>query len=320
MGMRRSAAIAGLGIVGALVIGAAAAWAADGDSAEAAEAGLDAATREQILQTIEAMKQTDPDLAREMSRQLELMESGEAEMLSGAGRDTALAAPELAGSQTGGEQLGGPELIGPPVEGWTGGQYQSPQDAKFQEVQADPRMQELQRQVEAGEVSEAQARETMFEVLRDHGVEPNDGHEWGREGMDMEGMSDRLGAELGERGEGFEQAWERMAPEAREQMERMFGEGMQEREGTGDSHMMEREMMERSMEGAERMMEMEREFSTPMREAPEVMRELEAPTREFEAPTREYEAPEHSDEMPEHEYEAPEMEIQHEYEQMQPPQ
>lgn len=230
-----------------LVMGIPSASAADTEAASA-DATLDGAGREHILQTIEATRASDPELAAEMERQFELMETGEA--------------PRETSGDILGDRLGAPELIGPPVD--TSG--------NFEEVQADPRMQDIHQQFEGGQLSEDQAREKMFDVLRDHGIEPNDGHEWEHQG---------------EHGEGLERAFEHMSTEGREHMESM------ERETGPMERMVERE----SMESMERMVEhesMEHEVESPERE-------FEAPMRESEAPVRESNAP-----MPEHDTEAPE--------------
>jgi len=136
------------------------------------------------------------------------------------------------------------------------------QDPRFQEVHNDPRMQELRDQFESGQMNEGQARDRMFEILRDHGIEPADGREW----------------EQGGHQEGFERAYEQMSPEAREQMERMF---------EGEHPAMERELgtFERMYESPERL------YESPERMYESTEHEYEAPTREFETMQREYEAP-----------------------------
>ena len=235
------------------------AWAADGDTAEAAQPGAPELTHEQILQDIEATRVTDPELAQEMERQLELLDSGEL-TVDELERDRVLGAP--AGEFPTGGELPMPGVIGLPVEGGT-----TSQDPRVQEVQSDPRMQELREQFESGQLTEDQARERVFEVLRDHGIEPAEGREW-----------DHEAGESLEHREEMERAWEQMAPEAREQMERVF-----EHDG------------ERP--------EMEREFGTPEREFEMPSHEYEAPMREYEAPM--YEAPERPSEMPEHDMEPP---------------
>jgi len=98
----------------------------------------------------------------------------------------------------------------------------------------------------------------------------------GREGKGEYGResSHEFGSAGLERGGGFERALEQMSPEAREQMERHFG---QEREMPGQGQGTERET---------------------------AVREYESPTREHETMTREYEAPTHEAEMPSREYQA----------------
>jgi len=192
--------------------------AAVGDEAEAAEA--------QILQTIEATRASDPELATEMERQLHLMESG----------DSGVTAAER---ETPSETLGTPELVGPPVD--------APDN--FEEVQADPRMQDIRQQFEGGQLSEAQAREKMFDVLRDHGIEPNDGHEWEHQGGQSEGM---------------ERAFERMSTEGREHMESMERESM---ERMFEAPLHEMEAPERSSDMP--MPEHESEMPEPMMSEPQ---------------------------------------------------
>ena len=229
------------------------------------------------------------------------------------------------GETTGGtlsSSLGGTGPVGAPIEMGSQGQPIGPpgeqggfteqQRALFEQVQADPRMQQLREQFEGGQLSEQQAREKVFEVLRDHGMEPNNGQEWDHEGMRGEGMAQEgVRGELGERGEGFERAFERMDSNAREQMERLFGE----HETTGareqEQHETFREMMEREFGTSERTMDsselqretdtQERMYEAPTSEAP--TRESETPTREMETTTREYEAPTY--EAPTKEYDAP---------------
>ena len=232
------------------------AWAADEDTAEAAQPGAPELTHEQILQDIEATRVTDPELAQEMERQLELLDSGEL-TVDELERDRVLGAP--AGEFPTGGELPMPVVIGPPVEGGT-----ASQDPRVQEVQSDPRMQELREQFESGQLTEDQARERVFEILQDHGIEPSEGHELDRpEGEFKEGMTREF-----EHREEMERALEQMAPEAREQMERLY-EGPE-------------------MEG--------HEYEAPVHE-------YEAPMREYEAPM--YEAPERPSEMPEHDMEPP---------------
>lgn len=343
MGMRGFRILALMGSMGvSLTVACLPVHAADGETAEAAEVTAADVSHEHILQTIEATRQTDPELAAEMERQFDLYESGRMEASELSGRDLAVGAPPESG-----EGRSDPRLVGPPVEAGRSGADQ----AVFEQVQSDPRMQETRRQFEAGEITEGQAREQVSGVLRDHGIEPNNGREW--EGAGMGGES---GREQGEGGFSREfhnegrfdtegRGYEHMSPEAREQMERFFGpEGDADRASFERDSTMQEEgpegaerdfgrMMEREFGGSERSMEyersmegMERSFEGPMREfesqtrefeSPErsfesagreyeaPTREYEAPTREYEAPTREYEAPERMTESPEREYESP---------------
>lgn len=288
-----SAAMHRMGRIGVslgLLLGfASPAWAAD-DAAEAASATTDA-SREQILQTIETTRQTDPALAEEMERQLGLMDSG----------DLKLSLPEGESDRTtlgGPEALGAPGLIGPPGE-----DDQSGGDPRFQAVQSDPRMQAVREQFEAGNLTEGQAREQVFEVLRDYGIEPAGGREWehGQGSQDGEGKTQ----------EGFERAWEHMSPEAHEQMERLYEQGGERSEG-------ERQTFERMFESIERQYESPeheattgtREYEAPTHEVGSTTREVESVTREYEATTRDYETPARESQTTTHEYEAPTREYQ----------
>lgn len=326
----------GVGIL-CLSRGGTVAWAADGgsDTAEAAQIGTDPigaqagadAVHEQMLQDIEASRQTDPELAAEMEHQLELFESGELDLRQSHDAQEggfALGTPVNDGGVT--VPQGGPALLGRP------GEEDRSMDTRFQQVQSDPRMQELRQQMESGGLSEGQAREQVFEILREHGLEPNNGREWDREGMSHEGMRSegvmREGAGLErERAGGFERALEHMAPDAREQMERVYDRETAEREMSREMPSMERhEMSSREMGERDRSVESSREreegSSAPEhnfeRPEPQNGNEMpEAPTRESESPTheqatseheaqaREYEAPRFDGQMPEHEQQGP---------------
>jgi len=299
MGMRMMMGVFGIGVL-LTMSSVPSAWAADGDAtAEAASvepiavdtpaiehADTTDTTREQILQEIEAVRHTDPELAAEMEHQLELLESGELDLTEGT-RDAALTAPTTGGTTLnvptlqGAGRLPRTEMIGPPVGG-TGGMpdYMTP---------------ELREQlfnvfdgVGRGELTEEQARGQAEAIMREHGIDPREmgqGHEGAWEDR---GEWDRpVVGEPGEPFEGVERAWEQMSPEAREQMERFF-------EGS------EHEMSGREFEGATR------EFEAATREYEAATREYEAPTHEYEAPQHEYEAPQHEYEAPQHEYEMPE--------------
>ena len=253
-------------------------------------------TREQILQEIDATRETDPELAAEMERQFQQWESGELDL-------TAERQVAFEGSTANAGQ-GTPELIGPPVDGGTTGtmpSYMTPElrDQLFQVYDG----------VANGQVSEQEARAKAEEIMREHGI---DSREMGRgyEGTEQEHR------------EAFERAMEQMSPEAREQMEKFFeGREVEYREmGQGvEGHEMERgefetmqreyelaapEAPQREFEGATR------EYEAATREYEAATHEYEAPTREFEALTHEYEAPTREFEAAVREYEAP----QHEYE------
>jgi len=223
MGMRMSIGVVGMVLSTFLALPPV--HAADDDAAEAAPVETDQVTREQILQEIEATRETDPELAAEMEEQFNLWESGQLDLT--AERQVAFEGSTATGGQT------GPELLGPPVElGTTGNMpsYMTPElrDQLFQVYDG----------VASGQVSEQEARAKAEEVLREHGIDPRE------MGPGHEGTSS-------EQREGFERAWEQMAPEAREQMEQFF----QEHEGSETTH------------------------------------EYEASEHEYEAPQHEYEAP-----------------------------
>ncbi len=312
MGMRWSVGVVGMVLM--VCWAGPSGWAADESTVDAVVDGeADDLNREQILQTIEATRQTDPELAAEMERQFESMDAGHApltaaelqglptsaEATTGRGAD---AAGALSGS--GRNLQGAPQVSrGDASQGGTtletaqagGGRMGgAPQDPRFNEVQADPRMQELHRQVEGGQLSDTQARERVFDILRDHGIQPDNGREWESHGGG---------------GPGNERAWEHMAPEAREQMERLFGHEGGLREGDGRSET-DHATSERYREGFGH--EMERSSGSSDRSHEAAMREPEGVAREYEAASREYAAPEHetstaerSYEMPMREYEAP---------------
>jgi hypothetical protein len=242
MSMRRLASVV-IGVGMQVSVAMPSAWAADGGTAEAAETAAADMTRERILQEIETARVADPELAQEMERQLELLESGEL-TLEALEREGALGGPPV--DLSGGEgPLPMPVVIGPDGQG-------TPPDPRFQAVESDPRMQELREQFESGQLTEDQARERVFEVLRDHGIDPMEGREWDHpEGGLRDGMTP-------EHREEFERMWESMTPEAREQMERMHD---------GQEH----------------------EFEAPMREFDAPMHEYEVPA--YEAPEQTHEMP-----------------------------
>lgn len=264
------------------------AWAADGTVEAAQPTGsLETAGREQILQAIEAARQDDPELAREMEQQLQLLESGQLDprTLEITGTELTHGTSPQPGELPGGTPLpmpvvdGGGSLIGP--GGGTGDSL--PPEARkeleelFQQGTGDPNSEK-----------DRELREKAGEILEKYGVEPRE-MEAGHEGKGEYGResSHEFGAGL-ERGEGFERVLEQMAPEAREQMERHFGQEREQMEG-----------MQREFESAERT------FEAPTRDYEATPREVESPSREYEAPTHEYEAPAREYETPTREYEAP---------------
>lgn len=335
MGMRVMMGVFGMGLL-LTMSSVPSAWAADGDDAAEAASVEPVAVefdRAHILQEIESVRQTDPELAAEMESQLQLLESGELDLTEGA-RDVALTAPTTGdttlnaptlrgagGFPSGTLGLGAPELIGPPVEGTTGGMpdYMTP---------------ELREQlfnvfdgVGRGELTEDQARGQAEAIMREHGIDPREigpGHErdgegWGR-GIDDGSVQFDRDFEQGEDYKAsMEHAFEQMSPEAREQMEKFFEghEGTSEREFDGferefgtttersfEAPMHEYEAATREFEAATHEYEAAtREFEAPMHEYEAATREYEAPTHEYEAPTHEYEAPQHEYEAPQHEYE-----------------
>lgn len=327
-----------------------AAWAADGGVAEAAQAGMPDATREQILQTIDATRHSDPELAVEMEHQLELMEAGDRWL--GAGEQGGPAgvpdSPSDAAPGAGGIE---PIFVGPPVDGGGDGgpSYMTPE--------LRDELTQVFDGVARGDLSGEQARAQAEAILREHGVDPREvgpGHDAEHEGSDgdrwRDGFGDDLrgdnsfkddswgGARSLEGGEaGFERAFEQMSPEAREQMERLFeheGErhgmdrelfehelGAEQRQVEGTEHEADRQVSERETEAVERTAEVpERQDETPERAS-------EAPERSAETPEREdaSQAPEREDQMPEHQYEMPEHEgqplqdMEHESSQPEPP-
>ena len=280
MGMRLMLGVVGLGL--GLFLALPSAWAADESTAEAAQVptgvteptGATEPTHEQILQAIEATRQTDPELAAEMENQLELFESGELDLRAEGGVPHGT-------TQEGDVTLGVSGGIPNAGEGMPS--YMTPELREQLGNVFDRRA--------GGELTEEQARSQAEAIMQEHGIDPREmglGHE------------DTEGQWQDDRGEGFERAYmEQMSPEAREQMERFFSD-----HEAGEQPTMDREAFEREF-GT---------FEAPTHEYEGTVREYEAPAFEYEAPTHEYEAPIHEYEAPDQEYEAPEGPMPPEYE------
>ncbi|OGW91166.1 MAG: hypothetical protein A3D28_04875 [Omnitrophica bacterium RIFCSPHIGHO2_02_FULL_63_14] len=325
MGMRWVMAVVGLGMSSFLAVPSG--LAADGTSAEAAEpSGAPGIAVEQIREAITA--ESDPELRAAMEEQLHLLESGELDFQT-LERGPSLGAPAGAGEIPGGrvaDTFPGGGVVGPPVDigrGGTGGQTGGdslPPEARaelekiFSQGTGDPSKDGHLRE-QAEKVFEKYGVEGPTRIDGDHDSEgqvtaPREAFErWERSGGGQQAdpatreqyreMSEQYQAEF-ERGGGVERGMEHMAPEAREQMERVMNErDMQGHEMERGG--MEREMMERELGGPSS----ERSYEAPTREYEAPTHEYEVPTREYEAPTREYEAPTHEYEAPTHEYEAP---------------
>ena len=115
--IRGSFVMIGLGL--AMTLSAPRVYAAEGSTAEAAEAGATDTSREHILQNIEATRQTDPELAAEMENQLKLFESGELNLRAEGGLPGGTTHEgDVAHGIAGGLPGGG--LVGPPVDGRQG--------------------------------------------------------------------------------------------------------------------------------------------------------------------------------------------------------
>ena len=264
MGMRWSVSVLGIGLSMCCVVPPALAVDDEG-TAEAAQAGLSETSREQILQQIELTRQTDPELAAEMEKQLQLLESGELDLTAegvdhargtfGAGTPTGTGNTSTTFSST----LPSGGLVGPPVDIGGGG---VPGDNLPPEVRAQ--LEQLFQEKGTGDpAKDAAVREEAEKILREHGIDP-------REIGPGEHMSPEALEHMSPEG------LEHMSPEAREQMEQFFSE-----HEAGEQPTMDRETFER-------------EFGTY--EAP--IHEYEAPP-EFEQP--EYEMPP----APEYDYQPP---------------
>lgn len=240
-------------------------WAADESTAEAAQvptgviepAGVTEPTREQILQAIDATRQTDPELAAEMENQLRLFESGELDLRAEGGvpHGTTQEGDVTLGVSGGIPNAGvAPGLVGPPVDGQQGEgmpSYMTPELREQLSTVFDRRG--------AGELTEEEARAQAETILQEHGVDPR------------------------EVGPGHEGELEHMSPEAREQMEQFFSE-----HEAGEQPTMDRETFEREF-GTFEAPTHEYEAVTHEYEAP--IHEYEAPTHEYEAP--EFDQPEY---------------------------
>ena len=304
---------AGLGLLLPIPV----ARAADGDVVEAAaEASASDASLDHIRAEIAA--ESDPELRTAMEEQLQLLESGQLDFQT-IEREVALGAPTGAGETSGAgtrlaDTLPGGGLVGPPVDigigGGTTGGGTSGGDSLPPEARAE--LEAIFSQGSGDPSKDGHLREQAEQVFEKYGIEhPTFGgggdYEGRGEGMEHSGGSSsreafERGGAFEQRGEGFERAMtERMAPEAREQMERFMSERESMERGGMEHGGMEREMMEREFGGPSS----ERSVEAPTREIEAPTRETEAPTREYEAPTHEYETPTHESETPTREYEAP---------------
>lgn len=300
--MQKRRMTVGMGLMLGLCMGLPRVWAADEAIAEASTLSFSEADRSQLLQSIEATRQSDPELATEMEQQLRLLESGElshqdlALDARPAGELAVGAVPglaELPGGLAGATPLPMPvvdiggDRLSPPGGGQSGGEHLPPEARReleelFQQGTGDP-----------SSPKDRELREKANEILEKYGVEAHEfeGHHEGGQPGEGPGVPER--------------AWEQMAPEAREQLERLYGG----REAEASGH----ETFGREVEGGGIELDgraSERMNDTPTREHETSSREFEAPTREYEAPSHEYEAPTHEYEAPAREYEAP----THEYE------
>lgn len=280
-------------------------------------------------------RETDADLRELMEQELDQLVAGNSD----------LRLSDVEGSRLAPDALLLPDgrpaeglFLGPPAEGGTGGTMAH--DPAFEAVQSDPRMQELRAGFEAGALNEGQAREQMFEILRDHGIEPDQGREWQRSesetgaGNYREGSSEAMHeGSQGDSHDAFERLFEGHASETMTFRE-YDSEGPSERdlmmrdaglESSRDLSMPEREMatpeFDHEMTSSEREMatpEFEREMATTEIERelamPEIEREMAMPEIEREMefsgpePSREFEAPEVEHEMStEMEHDGPEM-------------
>lgn len=289
------------GVMAGLMVAAPSVRAEDGSAAEAAELAGNAheIAREQILDTIEATRQTDPELAEEMERQFELYEADERAFSDVSAREATMGtSPEAAEGRPDARLIGQLSDVGLSGAG----------QERFDAAQSDPRMQEAHRQFEAGEIDERRAREQVFDVLRDHGIESNEGREWESMGGEQERGDFFRDARNEGRYDNEGRGWERMSTEAREQLERFSGQDGHESDSERATFERESGMPERMFEGHERESGMggERESESPERSYESPEREVEAPTRELESPDREREL--ETPEAPEREWDAPEVE------------
>jgi hypothetical protein len=339
--MQQRRIAAGIGLTLGMCLGLPTAWAADEAVAEASTISFSDVDRGQLLQSIEATRQSDPELAAEMEQQLQSLESGDLNLRDLGLEGTRAAGESFGGPQSGSRELtaglpgvtptsipafeGGAEPLIAPSGGRSGGESLPP-DARrelqelFQQGTGDP-----------NSSKDRELREKAGEILEKHGIDPRE-MGTGREGQDG---TPREGGTTSPR-EAFEQ-WERSEQgqrtdaATREQYREMSelsqtefdraggleqrGEGferaMTEHMAPEAREQMERFTNERELTGHEASPEgretMEREFGGASSE-----RSFEAPTREYEssareqeAPSREFEAPTREFEAPTHEYEAP---------------
>ncbi|MBI4342726.1 MAG: hypothetical protein HY599_05110, partial [Candidatus Omnitrophica bacterium] len=263
-----------VGVSVVLLVGNASAWAADADVAEAAEPlASDPAVAGPSLEQIRAAitAEADPELKAVMKEQLQLFESGELSANElGVGRDRQ-DYPSGAQASSGGlvpagesslaGQQPGPDLIGPPIE--VGGSRRAGTNIEAElPPEARAELEKLFQEKGRGDPAlDQDVREEAGQILEKYGIDPR---EFGP------------GPEEFEHEQGFDRAFEQMSPEAREQMERIYG--------GHEAEMPEvyREMMEREQnyEG----MSQGHEVEAPLHEFEVMQHEYEAPQQEYEAP------------------------------------
>ena len=302
------------------------AWAADGDTSEAAEAPVSKEFTDHLRAAIDT--ETDPEMKQVMREQLGQLESGKLSLNEmrdtgprEANQTAGLRAPatsDVLGGRTStgglqgrtlGDSVAGGGLVGPPVE--TGGTgragEQLPSDVREQ-------LHKVFDDVAKGGRSEGQARVEAEKILKEHGIEPQSERSGEGSRGELEHAGERRGPEALERASS--QGLEHMAPEAREHLERNTSSRETTRETTRDQERMTRETSEQreahTQERSTHEVSQREARESPQREAPqrEAM-EHEAPQREAmqreapeqrEVPTQErptYEAPQHEYQQPE---------------------